>query len=162
MRWISNTGPIIALAKVRKLHLLRDLVGGVWIPPVVHRELYGKLDEDTPAIERALSSFISVHEPGPVEKTASTLLMGLDAGERQVIELALTAGPDSIVLMDDYAGREMAKRFRLRVTGTVGLLLQAKEQRLIGEVVEVLHRMRQNGYWLSDEVIEIARRLARE
>lgn len=159
---MSNTGPIIALAKVRKLSLLRSLVGEVWIPPIVHRELYGKLDEDTPAIEKALSSFISAHEPGPVEKAASALLMGLDAGERQVIELALTVGPDSIVLMDDYAGREMAKRFRLRLTGTVGLLLQAKEQQLIGAVVEVLHRIRQNGYWLSDEVIETARILARE
>lgn len=162
MSWVSNTGPIIALAKVRKLSLLRSLVGEVWIPPIVHRELYGKLDEDTPVIEKALSSFISVHEPGAVEKAAGALLMGLDAGERQVVELALTAGPDPIVLMDDYAGREMAKRFRLRLTGTVGLLLQAKEQRLIGEVVEVLHRIRQNGYWLSDEVIETARILARE
>jgi predicted nucleic acid-binding protein len=105
VRWISNTGPIIALAKVRKLSLLQDLVDEVWIPPVVHRELYGKLDEDAPAIDKALSSFISVHEPGPVEDETGILLLGLDAGERQVIELALTAGTGSILLMDDYAGR---------------------------------------------------------
>jgi predicted nucleic acid-binding protein len=85
VRWISNTGPIVALAKVRKLHLLPELVGEVWIPPLVHRELYGKLDEETPVIKHS-----------------------------------------------------------------------------IGNVVGLLHRIRQNGYWLSDEVIEIARRLARE
>ena len=162
MRWISNTGPIIALAKVRKLHLLRDLVGGVWIPPVVHRELYGKLDEDTLVIDKALSSFISIHQPGPVADETGILLLGLDDGERQAIELALFAGADSILLMDDYAGREAAKRLRLKVTGTVGLLLLAKEKHAISGVVELLLRIRQNGYWLSDQTIEIARRLARE
>jgi predicted nucleic acid-binding protein len=97
-----------------------------------------------------------------VEDETGILLSGLDAGERQVIELALTAGTGSIVLMGDYAGRESAKRLRLRVTGTVGLLLLAKERHSVSGVVELLHRIRQNGYWLSDETIEIARRLARE
>lgn len=162
MRWISNTGPIIALAKVRKLSILRELAGEVWIPPVVHRELYGKLDEDTPAIDKALSSFISVHEPDPVEKGTGVFIEELDAGERQVVELALTEGTDSILLMDDHAGRDAARLFRLRVTGTVGLLLLAKEKHILSSVTGLLNRMRQNGYWLSDEMIEIARSMARE
>jgi predicted nucleic acid-binding protein len=36
---ISNTGPIIGLAKIDKLSLLNDLAEEILIPPLVYREL---------------------------------------------------------------------------------------------------------------------------
>lgn len=59
---VSNTGPIIALAKINKLTLLKDLASEVLIPPVVHRELFAKVGRESPEIDRALSDFIHVAE----------------------------------------------------------------------------------------------------
>lgn len=42
MKAVSNTGPLIALAKVDSLYLLRELFGEVLIPSMVHRELCAK------------------------------------------------------------------------------------------------------------------------
>ncbi len=48
------------------------------------------------------------------------------------------------------------------VIGFAGLLLAAKRRQLIEQVVPHLERARSMGYWLSDELIEIARNLAGE
>jgi predicted nucleic acid-binding protein len=42
MKIVSNTGPLIGLAKIDRLFILKDIVSEVLIPPAVHRELLGK------------------------------------------------------------------------------------------------------------------------
>ena len=42
MTVVSNTGPLVALAKVNQLSLLRQLFGQILIPLAVHRELLAK------------------------------------------------------------------------------------------------------------------------
>ena len=66
------------------------------------------------------------------------------------------------LLIDDYAGRKAARDLKIGVTGLVGLLLLAKERGLVEKVTPLIERIRGTGYWLSDEVVEIARRLAGE
>ena len=67
-----------------------------------------------------------------------------------------------MLLLDDRAGRQVAKRLNIRTTGLVGLLLLAKEKGLVENVGSLIEELRNHGYWLSDEVIEVARRLAGE
>jgi len=50
----------------------------------------------------------------------------------------------------------------LEVTGTAGVLILAKQKGLIPSVRELLVQMREHGYWLSNELIETAVRLADE
>ena len=64
--------------------------------------------------------------------------------------------------MDDRLGREAARRLGLAVTGTAGVVVQAKQENLITSVRELLEQIRDRGYWLSDELIEAAARLAGE
>jgi len=47
-------------------------------------------------------------------------------------------------------------------TGLIGLLLISKERGLVESVVALTEELRKNGYWFSDEVIDIAKRLAGE
>lgn len=42
MKIVSNTGPIIGLAKINRLSILKDLADEILIPPMVHRELLAK------------------------------------------------------------------------------------------------------------------------
>lgn len=51
MKIISNTGPIIGLAKIGRLSLLKSIAKEVLIPPMVHRELLGKVGNEAEDIE---------------------------------------------------------------------------------------------------------------
>lgn len=83
-------------------------------------------------------------------------LVAIDEGERQAISLAISVGSEALLILDDKAGRTVAKQLGVRVTGTVGLLLLAKERKLIAPVTECLKALRAKGYWLSDEIIAVA------
>ncbi len=67
-----------------------------------------------------------------------------------------------ILLLDDKAGRNAAKKLGLPTTGLVGVLILAKEKGLINEVSSLLEELRIEGYWLGDSLIKIAKNLAGE
>jgi predicted nucleic acid-binding protein len=67
-----------------------------------------------------------------------------------------------ILLIDDKAGRQAADKLNIPVTGVVGILLLAKRKGLIKNVAEIIEKIRNNGYWLSDEVINAAKLYAGE
>ena len=66
------------------------------------------------------------------------------------------------MLLDDRAGRMAAERLNIPATGLIGLLLIAKERGIIAKVSELISGLREQGYWLSDRVMDIARQLAGE
>ena len=161
-RIVSDTGPIIGLAKIEKLDLLKILGKEIIIPPYVYKELFGKIGPEAANIEDALREFIRVMPINLLEAPRERGLIELDEGERQAILLARSLGEGTLLLMDDYAGRKAARDLKIGVTGLVGLLLLAKERGLVEKVTPLIERIRGTGYWLSDEVVEIARRLAGE
>ena len=56
----------------------------------------------------------------------------------------------------------VADNLNIPKIGLVGILLLSKKRGLIENVVLLLHELRAAGYWLSDEVIAVARKLAEE
>ena len=162
MRIVSNTGPIIGLAKIGRIELLKKLGEEVLIPPYVHKELFGKIGAEAVQIEMALNDFIRVAPVKITELSITSVLAELDEGERQAVALASELGEDVLLLMDDHAGRRAARELGVAITGLVGLLLVAKEKGLVDTLGSLLEGLRHAGYWLSDEVVEIARKLAGE
>ena len=71
-------------------------------------------------------------------------------------------GNDVILLIDDRAGRQAAGKLNIKITGLVGVLLMAKERGLIKSVVDVIEEIRNNGYWLSNSLVYIAKQLSGE
>jgi predicted nucleic acid-binding protein len=158
MTVVSDTGPLIGLAKVNQLSLLKRLFGEVCIPQAVHRELLAKAGPETARLDEALASFIRVRQPSswPAEVKAATLRLA--TGEQQAIALACELGV--LLVMDERLGRAAARRLGLSVTGLAGVLVRAKECGLIPAVRPILDGIRQRGYWLSDELVDAAARLA--
>lgn len=156
----SNTGPLIALAKVDRLRLLKSLYGEVFIPTAVYRELFAKPGDETRRLDTALDdNTIRVHTPfGPV--TPPPAVASLGAGEAEAILLSLERSLP--LLLDDRAARNAARSLGVRLTGTAGVLIEAKRSGLVEAVRPVLADIRNRGYWLSDELIETAGRLAGE
>jgi len=162
MRIVSDTGPIIGLAKIGKVELLKALGSEVLIPPFVHKELFGKTGAETTHIENALGDFIKVAPVNVLEPSEADVLGELDEGEKQAVALASDLGEGVLLLIDDFAGRQAARKLGIAVTGLIGLLLLGKERGLVGRVGPLLDELRQAGYWLSDEIVGIAKALAGE
>lgn len=162
MKIVADTGPIIGLAKIGRVYLLKNLVTEVLIPPIVHKELYGKIGYESDQIDHALSDFVHVSEPGTFEANIEQSLINLGEGEKQSILLAYTLRKEALLLIDDRAGRQAAENLNISKIGLVGILLLAKERGLIDNVVPLLQELRGATYWLSDEVLAVARKLSGE
>ena len=66
------------------------------------------------------------------------------------------------LFIDERLGRTAARRLGLTITGVIGVLIRAKEAELIQAVCPLLNEARQQGYWLSDEALNVAAKLAGE
>ncbi|MBO9370787.1 MAG: DUF3368 domain-containing protein [Chloroflexi bacterium] len=148
---VSDTGPLIALAKVNCLSRLKHLFGQIYIPPAVYRELLAKIGPEAKRLDDALAEFITVTAAPPVPLKVDTATARLGSGERQAVALAYERG--ALLLIDDRQGRSAARRLGIMVSGVVGVLLQAKAAGLVSSIRALLDEMRFQGYWLSDEVI---------
>ena len=161
MKIVADTGPLIGLAKIRKLALLRSVADEVLIPTMVHRELLGKPGAEAEEIDRALQTLLRVAKSGTMTSTVEKATARLDEGERQAVVLA-AQNREVVLLMDDRAGRNVARQLAIPTVGLAGLLLLLKEKGQVEYVTPLLHELRQKGYWLSDKVIATAARQAGE
>jgi predicted nucleic acid-binding protein len=66
------------------------------------------------------------------------------------------------LLIDDRAGRQAAENLGISKIGLVGILLLAKQKGLIENICPLLEELRTAGYWLSDELLVVARKIAKE
>ena len=83
---------------------------------------------------------------------ALTGIAELDLGESEAIALAVERDADYL-LMDEMSGRRIALEYKLRVTGVVGILIQAKQRGLIVEVRSEIIRLRERGFWLNPKFV---------
>jgi predicted nucleic acid-binding protein len=152
---IVNSTPIIALADIGRLELLRSLYGEIIIPGAVRDEVTVK---DSRRLEG--HDWIRVME---ITNTAAREMFtsALHDGEVEVMLLAKETGAD-LVIIDDGLARRHAKYLGLKVTGTIGVLLRAKSTGIIKEVAPVLDSLIQNDFYISDEVYKEALRFAGE
>lgn len=162
MKIVSNTGPLIGLAKIDRLSILKDIASEVIIPPMVHRELLGKTGIESERIDNALNVFINVVELKSLDSAIEDALADLDEGERQAIALASTFSKDIILQLDDRAGRLVAEKLNIPTTGLIGILLLAKEKGILENIGLLIDELRSQGYWISDEVADLAKDLAGE
>ncbi|WP_258085103.1 DUF3368 domain-containing protein [Thermococcus thermotolerans] len=147
---VSNSTPLIHLAKMGRLELLREFFGEVLIPEAVHREcvIEGKGSRDSEIIEKA--DWIKVVDIKD-ETLKRSLMLELDEGESEAIVLAIERKAD-LLLIDDYEGREVARALGLKVTGTIGVLLRAKFRGGVSSMREELEKLKETGFWLSEEL----------
>jgi hypothetical protein len=157
---VTNTGPLIALAKINQLTLLDQLFSEIQIPPAVHRELLAKSSPETTRLEEALDRFIRVAPSPELPPEVKVVTLQLDTGEQHAVSLAYHLKAPLII--DDRLGRFAAQQLRLPVTGSIGVLIQGKDRGLVPLVGPLLEEARRQGYWFSDELVSTALKLAGE
>jgi uncharacterized protein len=158
---VSNTSPLTNLAAIQQFDLLAQLYGKIYIPVGVQQELNAHDRRWPGSVECEQSPWVEVHQVTnhPLVKA---LQRDLDRGESEAIALAVEMKAH-LVLMDEKEGRRLARRQGVEVMGVIGVLLQAKQQRLIEFVLPQLDALRRvAGFYMSDRVYARAGQLAGE
>ena len=158
LKVVSNTTPIISLLKIGRLNIFKDLYGEILIPQEVFNEIEaGKNKEFYTDLSKI--DWIKIQKIN--DEKALSYFLDLDKGEAEAIILATEANADLIIL-DESLGRFHAKHSGLKVTGTIGILLKAKQSGYITELKTLLYELRSKEVWLSDILIDNALKLANE
>ena len=131
---VSDTSPILSLALIGRLELLRDLYGAIMIPDAVRSELI--TTEQSGAQEVAQVAWI-ITRPIEHDVVLKLLLREVDRGEAEAIGLALQLNAD-VLLIDERKARHLAAYLELGVVGLLDVLQVAKQHRLIPSVKPVL------------------------
>ncbi len=163
---IADAGPLIALARLGQLAWLPRLFGKVHVTPWVASELVvgGEFPESSVLREALAQPWLETVDLATLGladwETSSREWMHLhqiDPGEATALAWAshLAAHGDApLLVMDDFRARAAAGHARLPVVGTAGLLLLARQNGMVTAVRPWLERLRIEGYYLSDALIE--------
>ncbi len=138
---ISDTSCLIALSNIGLLNILKDLYQEIIITQEVKHEFGENLPE--------WIIVLKVNDTGRQTEIA----MKLDMGEASSIALALET-ENSILIIDEIKGRTVAKTYQIEIIGTIGVLLLANKKGLIKDVMSTILKLVNNGFRLSDKVIE--------
>lgn len=160
---VSNTSPILNLAIIGQLDLLRQQFGEVLIPPMVLQEL--KVDAELPGVE-PIRLALQNHWRRVVELSntdmARALRRDLDNGEAEAIALALQLKLMT-VLIDEHDGRAAARAMGLVPVGVLGILLRAKRTGNLDSVVTAMRALQdQAGFFINPDLFASLAREAGE
>ncbi|UCH95686.1 MAG: DUF3368 domain-containing protein [Candidatus Aminicenantes bacterium] len=153
-RIVINTGPVLALvAAWGELETLRELYDQVIVPYEVSQEILtgGPAEFGVKEFEKA-NWLIKRKTPTNISTYLSN---SLDIGEASVIQVALDENIQNVCI-DETAGRRIARLHNLKLTGSIGILVRAKNEGFSFSMRDAIQKMKQNGVWLSDEVVEFA------
>ena len=155
---IINNSPLVALWQLGHLALLRELYTKVLIPEEVEEEFLRKNRDIRKAALHDATWLEIVPLAMPLDDSD---YQELDRGEAAV--LALAEERDArLVIFDDLDARQHARHLRLNITGTLGVLVAAKQKGLIDVIEPLLMQLRDNGMYLADAIINDALQQAGE
>jgi predicted nucleic acid-binding protein len=138
---------LIGLDQIGQLDLLPKLFDPIHAPPEVEREA-GFAPE-----------WLKIEKPSNPDLVSALKAM-VDDGEAEAI--ALAAERKWRIVLDDQRARYLAQKMRLKVIGTVGILIRAKRAGILPWVSPLLNELTERGFRLSEDLKREALLLAGE
>lgn len=136
---ISDTSCLIILSNIQKLDILNKLYGEILTTPEVSKEFGEPLPE-----------WVKIKSPHDTINLRA-IEQQIDKGEASAIALALET-KDCIIILDDLKARKVAANYKLKVTGTLAVLIMAYEKRIISSMDIVLKDLKTSGFRISEKV----------
>ena len=146
---VSNTTPIISLLKLSRLDILKELYSEITIPFAVFQEIETGKNK---GYYKDLSKINWINIVKIQDNQALKYFLDLDAGESEAIILATELGAD-LIIIDEKLGRFYAKHADLKVTGTIGILIKAKNQGIVKYLKPLLYELIEKDVWISERLI---------
>jgi len=141
---ISNSSPLIFLAKINQLGLLEKLFGSIIITSDVRVEVLEDKKDGYKIIEKAIQEgWIKILDP------ENEVDFGIDKGENSSVNLAREL--KGTLIIDDADAIKIAKTFNIKILRTTTILLMSLKKLLIDkkQVKELLQRLIENEYYIS-------------
>ncbi len=138
---VSNSSCLIALEAAGSLGILEQLYATIVVPQAVAQECGA-----------GLPTWVQVHTVRN-QPLAQSLRLDLGAGEAEAIALSIECSAARLIL-DDKKARRIARRLRLPVTGTLAVLLKAKEQGIIPIVRDTIDMLIAANFRVSDALVQ--------
>lgn len=153
MRAISNSSPMIALAVARELEIFKHLFGNILIPPKVYREVVEECKdaEEKRYLLHVVEDFITVAHPEKYHDFERRL----DAGEIEVLSLALEQRPDFLII-DDRKARNEAIDIGLEdaLFYTTDIIKEAENRNFIHSYDLLMTTLKASGIYLPESVAD--------
>lgn len=147
---IINSSPLINLAAIRRLDLLRQLYSRILIPQAVYDEMSIRGAGQPGAVEVRTLNWIEVKQVTN-RALVTALQSDLDEGEAETIALGMEAGA-SLLLLDERRARAIATRLGLTFIGLLGVLVEAKHRGNIIAVKPLLDELITTGFWIGEQL----------
>jgi predicted nucleic acid-binding protein len=150
---VVNTTPLIALSHIGQLDILKKMYGEILIPNAVYNELSAKPDSICKIEVDNSKDWIRVEEIKN-QMAKSMYKTQLHEGEVEVMILAQEVNAD-LVIIDDANAKKHAKYLKLLVTGTLGVLIKAKQSGYVDKLKPMLQMMIENGIYISQDLVKL-------
>ncbi len=151
---VLDSSPLITLARIGSLSVLRQLADHIVIPEAVYAESVSLAAGRPGSNEIAQADWIT-HRTVTNQAQVERLHTRVGLGEAEAIVLTQEIGVDAIVVLDDATARRLAEHEGCRVVGLLGLLVVAKQRGLLSGVRPLLDAMRNSGFFVSDDLSRI-------
>ena len=136
---MSDASCLILLDKIGELELLHKLYGTI----ITIKEV--ALEFGNP-----LPSWLEIKQP--VNKNYQSIIeASLDRGEASAIALAIEY-EECLLIIDDLKGRKFAYKLRIAIIGTLGIILDAKLAGIIPSVNQLLIKIKQTNFRLTERL----------
>jgi predicted nucleic acid-binding protein len=146
---ISDTSCIILLDKVNCLPILNKLFGNI----IITKEIADEFGKELP-------KWFEIKSPS--NRTYQKILeASLDQGEASAIALAIEQ-TDCLIIIDDLKGRRYAEQLGLKITGTLGVIIDAKLQGIIPSIRPILEEIKGTNFRLTPDLEQKALTKAKE
>ncbi|WP_295723224.1 DUF3368 domain-containing protein [uncultured Methanobrevibacter sp.] len=131
------------------------------ITPQVEEEYYIKSDpskfNENYNLEKIINNEIIIKKDSKINSLFENRYFFLGKGEKSIMSLALKYKEQSLdyyCVLDDKDARKIAFKLGLNVKGSIGLLLILKEKGLIEKPKELIEKIRQSEFRISDKILE--------
>ncbi|HPN32568.1 MAG TPA: DUF3368 domain-containing protein [bacterium] len=133
---ISNTSCLIILDNLEMLYILKELYGNIIITEEVFNEFGKEIPDWIKVVEVKNRNYLKI------------LNTQVDLGEASTIALAMES-ENNVIILDDLKARKLSKTLKLKMTGTLGILLKAKEMKIITSIENILSKMEDFNFRIS-------------
>ena len=150
MRVICDSTVLIGLAKIGKLDLLKQIYEEVYIPEAVYTEVVSR-GKGKPGVREIANALWIKKEPVKERRTVDLLIAEMGHGEAEVLVLGKELNADWL-LVDDERARTAAVSAGFNIIGLAGILLLAKQLKLIPSIKPLFDELRNKNFRISDKI----------
>ena len=152
---IADSSALVALSVVNKLDILENLFGEVYVP----RAVYDEVSQENKAESYKLKNYCK--DKVLDTQSSPNFNITLGRGESEAIVLYTEKNAD-FLLCDDKKAKKFAQNFGLKVIGSLGILLKAKEKNLIDKIAPLIEILKESNIFIDDKTYALVLGMAGE